>query len=82
MGANHKEESRIEEDGLWAAWYAWQKILAGRADVGLVVAYSKSSEASLYDFYSSQSEPFYQRPIGLDQIMAAGIQAHGASGIH
>jgi acetyl-CoA C-acetyltransferase len=75
MGAHHKEESRVEEDGLWAVWYAWQKLLAGHADVGLVIGYGKPSEASVHDFYASQSEPFYQRPLGLNHLVAAGLQA-------
>src|SRR5271167_2980993 len=33
MGAHHKEESRVEEDGLWGLMYAWQKILSGHARV-------------------------------------------------
>jgi acetyl-CoA C-acetyltransferase len=75
LGAHHKEESRIEEDGLWAALYGTLKIQAGGADVGLIVAYSKSSEADLPAFYSTQTEPFYQRAVGIDQTTAAGLQA-------
>jgi acetyl-CoA C-acetyltransferase len=75
LGAHHKEESRIEEDGLWAALYGALKIQAGGGDVGLIVAYSKSSEADLPAFYSTQTEPFYQRAVGIDQTSAAGLQA-------
>lgn len=41
MGAQGKEESRVEDDGLWSALYAVMKIASGSADVGLVLAYSK-----------------------------------------
>jgi acetyl-CoA C-acetyltransferase len=75
MGAHHKEESRVEEDGLWGALYAATKIAAGAADIGLVIAYSKPSEGDLRSFYASQGEPFYQRPTGFDHLAAAGIQA-------
>lgn len=75
MGAHHKEESRVEEDGLWAAVYGTTKILAGAADVGLIIAYSKPSESDVNAFYSSQVEPFYQRPVGFDHRAASGIQA-------
>src|ERR671914_234725 len=68
LGAHHKEESRIEDDGLWAALYGTLKIQAGGGDVGLIVAYSKSSEADLPAFYSTQTEPFYQRATGIDQV--------------
>jgi acetyl-CoA C-acetyltransferase len=75
LGAHHKEESRIEDDGLWAALYGTLKIQASGGDVGLIVAYSKSSEADLPAFYSTQTEPFYQRATGIDQITASGLQA-------
>jgi acetyl-CoA C-acetyltransferase len=75
MGAHHKEESRVEEDGLWAAVYGTTKIAAGGADVGLIIAYSKPSESDVNVFYSSQCEPFYQRPVGFDHCAASGIQA-------
>ena len=75
LGAHHKEESRIEEDGLWAASYGFAKIAAGAADVGLIVAYSKPSESDINLFYSSQCEPFYQRPVGFDHRAASGLQA-------
>jgi acetyl-CoA C-acetyltransferase len=85
MGAHHKEESRVEEDGLWAALYGATKIASGSADVGLIVAYSKPSESDVSAFYATQCEPFYQRPVGFDHMAASGIQAqqylarHGGS---
>jgi acetyl-CoA C-acetyltransferase len=75
MGAHHKEESRIEEDGIWAAHYGVTKIAAGAAKVGLIIAYSKPSEAEVDKFYSSQVEPFFQRPVGFGQAAACGLQA-------
>jgi acetyl-CoA C-acetyltransferase len=75
MGAHHKEESRVEEDGLWAAVYGATKIASGAADLGLIIAYSKPSEADVSLFYASQCEPFYQRPVGFDQAAASGLQA-------
>jgi acetyl-CoA C-acetyltransferase len=75
MGAHHKEESRIEEDGLWAALYGTTKIAAGAARVGLIIAYSKPSESDINLFYASQCEPFYQRPVGFEHRAASGIQA-------
>jgi acetyl-CoA C-acetyltransferase len=85
MGAHHKEESRVEEDGLWAALYGVTKIASGAADVGLIIAYSKPSESDINAFYASQLEPFYQRPVGFDHRAASGLQAqrylatHGVS---
>lgn len=75
MGAHHKEESRVEEDGLWAALYGVTKIASGAARVGLIIAYSKPSETDVNRFYDTQCEPFYQRPIGFDHRAASGLQA-------
>ncbi|HEX4108784.1 MAG TPA: hypothetical protein VHX88_11655 [Solirubrobacteraceae bacterium] len=75
MGAHHKEESRVEEDGLWAALYAATKIAAGASRVGLVVAYSKPSESDVAAFYATQTEPFCVRPVGFDHRAACGLAA-------
>ena len=75
MGAHHKEESRVEDDGLWAALYAVNKIASGAADIGLVIAYSKPSESDTSKFYSTMADPFCQRPVGLDDVTASGLMA-------
>jgi acetyl-CoA C-acetyltransferase len=76
MGAHHKEESRVEEDGIFGAIYGANKVSCGSADVALVIAYSKPSESSVSAYYSTMSEPFYQRPLGLDHVSAAGLMAN------
>lgn len=75
LGAHHKEEARVEEDGLWAALYGLNKIRSGASRVGLIVAYSKPSESSVDAYWSSQVEPFYQRPVGFGQRAANGLLA-------
>lgn len=73
MGAHHKEESRVEEDGLWALTYGANKIAAGAASIGLIVAYSKPSESVVSNFWADMLEPFTQRPLGLDHESAAAL---------
>ncbi len=75
LGAHHKEEARVEEDGLWAALYGVNKIRSGASRVGLIVAYSKPSESNVDLYWSSQLEPFYQRPVGFGQKAANGLLA-------
>lgn len=75
MGAHHKEESRVEDDGLWAAQYGVAKIASGAAQVGLIIAYSKPSESDVRQFYRTMADPFIQRPVGLDEDSACGLQA-------
>ncbi|MDP9460283.1 MAG: 3-ketoacyl-CoA thiolase [Actinomycetota bacterium] len=76
MGANHKEESRVEEDGLFGAVYGTTKVAAGSAAVALIVAYSKPSESDVSGYYATLTEPFYQRALGLDHLGAAGLMAN------
>ena len=76
MGAHHKEESRVEEDGLFGAVYATTKVACGSASVALVVAYSKPSESDVSAYYAALTEPFYQRALGLDQVSTAGLMAN------
>lgn len=75
LGAHHKEEARVEEDGIYSAMYGVNKIRAGAASVGLIVAYSKPSESIVENYWASQVEPFYQRPVGFSNLAACGIQA-------
>lgn len=75
LGAHHKEEARVEADGLWALQYGVNKIRSGASSVGLIVAYSKPSESVVENYWASQVEPFYQRPVGFSNRAAAGIQA-------
>lgn len=70
LGAHHKEEARVEEDGLWAAQYGVNKIRSGASSLGLIVAYSKPSESNVEAYWASQCEPFYQRPVGFGQRAA------------
>lgn len=75
LGAHHKEEARVEEDGLWGALYGVNKIRSGASSIGLIVAYSKPSESDISLYWSSMVEPFYQRPVGFGQHAALGMQA-------
>lgn len=75
LGAHHKEEARVEADGIWALQYGVNKIRSGASSVGLIVAYSKPSESVVENYWASQVEPFYQRPVGFSHRAAAGIMA-------
>lgn len=75
MGGFLKEESKIEADGIFAAVYAYQRILSGIFDTAMVVGYSKGSECSPAQFTGTMFDPFYSRPVGLDGLTAAALQA-------
>lgn len=68
-------ESHVEQDGAFAAWYAWLKILAGAADTALVAAWSKASEADVDRVSAAQLDPVVLAPLDVDATVSAGLQA-------
>ncbi len=74
-GAFLKDETKVEEDGAFAALYAYLRLRSGTFETALVVAWGKGSEASLPLYTGLIFEPFYQRPLGLEAISAFALQA-------
>ena len=75
MGAHLKEESKVEEDGAYAAMYAYMRLLTDRFDTAVVVGYSKASESSPQTYTGAIGDPFFQRPLGLDGISSNALMA-------
>lgn len=75
-GGYLKSGAKAEEDGALAFMYAFMRVASGHFDTALVVAVTKGSEipplATLTHLYS---EPFFQRPVGIDDVNAAAMQA-------
>ncbi|MFN2613669.1 MAG: lipid-transfer protein [Actinomycetota bacterium] len=69
------EESHIEGDGAWAAYDAWIRIQSGDVDSAIVIAWGKSSEGSLAHVMNATLDPFYESPLGLDDVAIAALQA-------
>jgi acetyl-CoA C-acetyltransferase len=74
MGAFMKEETRVEDDGIFAAIYAYMRIMAGQFDTALVLAYSKGSQVPPYYYSGLSCDPYYQRPLGLETDSLAALQ--------
>jgi acetyl-CoA C-acetyltransferase len=75
MGAHFKEESKVAGDGLLAAIYAFMRVGSGLFSSALVVGYGKSSQSSVIEQTRAMAEPFYLRPLGIDALSAAALQA-------
>ncbi|MCP5493938.1 MAG: thiolase family protein [Leptospiraceae bacterium] len=89
-GAYLKEESKVEEDGAFALFYALCRLATGKFNTALVIGYSKSSESSVEFiknvksqtnpestggwYYFTQMDPFYLRPLGLDNLSYHAMQ--------
>jgi acetyl-CoA C-acetyltransferase len=74
-GAFLKEESKVEDDGAFAALYALMRIASGAFDTALVYGYSKASDSSPQHYSGLIADPFYLRPLGIEAITAAALQA-------
>ncbi len=86
VGAHLKDESKVEEDGALAAYYALMRILAGTHDVALVEAHTQAYTFSPHQISFYTLDPLLDRQVGLlNDVSAAAIQArmymndHGVS---
>jgi len=70
-----KDESKVEEDASFAAFYAWLRILSGAFDTALVVAWGKGSETEMPLYTGLIFDPLYQRPFGLEAVSGFALQA-------
>jgi acetyl-CoA C-acetyltransferase len=89
VGAFMKDESKVEEDGTFALYYALMRILAGNHDVALVEAHTQGSTLNPHQVSYYTLDPLFDRQIGvLNDIAAAALQArmymnrHGVSEKH
>jgi acetyl-CoA C-acetyltransferase len=74
-GAFLKEESKVEDDGAYAASYAFMRIASGACETALVYGYSKGSDSSPQHYSGMIADPLYLRPLGVEAITAAALQA-------
>lgn len=76
VGAFLKDESKVEEDGTFALYYALMRILAGTHDVALVEAHTQGSTFNPHQVSFYTLDPLFDRQIGvLNDVAAAAIQA-------
>jgi acetyl-CoA C-acetyltransferase len=74
-GSYGKNVSTVEGDGTFGALYGAMRIWSGSFGTTLVVAHSKGSEGSPFLITNAMFDPFYHRPLGLDAISSAALQA-------
>jgi len=75
-GAFLKDESKVEEDGTFALYYALMRVLAGTHDIALVAAHTQGSTMNAHQVSCYTLDPQFDRQIGvLNDIAAAALQA-------
>jgi len=80
-GGYLNSEVKVAGDGIQALLYGAARILAGAYDLTLVVAHCKESEGQFHQITSTMFDPYVERPLGLDEHIAAALQARRFLGI-
>ena len=81
LGAHFRCEEKVAQDGAQAVYYAVAAILSGHTDLVLLVGHCKESQAESRNQVTHLSfDPFYTRPLGLDGLTAAALQAQAYLG--
>ncbi len=76
VGAHYRGEEKVSMDGCNALGYAAACILSGHDDVMLVVGHCKESQPESRDMCTNLAfDPFYCRPVGLDNTNLSALQA-------
>jgi acetyl-CoA C-acetyltransferase len=76
VGAFLKDESKVEEDGTFALYYALMRILAGTHDVALVEAHTQGSTLNPHQVSFFTLDPLFDRQVGvLNDVAAAALQS-------
>jgi acetyl-CoA C-acetyltransferase len=76
MGALGMDVTKVASDGSFAFYHAFVSILSGQHDIILIVAYRKESETIKSMVENAAFDPIYLRPLGIDFLMAAAMQAN------
>ena len=75
LGAHGMSEIKVSGDGAKAVHLAIIQILSGRYDIVLVASHRKESMTVRSIIENCGLDPIYARPLGLDYLTAAGMQA-------
>jgi acetyl-CoA acetyltransferase len=76
VGAHYGSEEKVAADGAQGVYYAAATILSGHHDVVLLTGHCKESQAASRNMVTHLAfDPFYTRPVGLDYLCAAALQA-------
>jgi len=76
VGAHYGSEEKVAADGAQGVYYAAATILSNRHDIVLLAGHCKESQSASRNRITHLAfDPFYTRPVGLDYLAAAALQA-------
>ena len=74
-GSYGRDATNVEGDGTLSAFYGLMRTLSGVYDTTLVTTHCKLSEGSPRKLFNQAFDPVYDRPLGMDAISSAALQA-------
>jgi len=74
-GGPGRNDSCVEGDGTFGAFYGLCRILSGSYGTTLVTAYTKGSKSVSHLITNAAFDPIHMRSLGLDMIPACALQA-------
>ena len=76
VGAHFGAEEKVAADGAQGVYYATSVILSGHQDIVLLAGHCKESQPASRNMVTHLAfDPFFTRPVGLDFLVAAALQA-------
>jgi acetyl-CoA C-acetyltransferase len=76
VGAHHRGEEKVAQDGINGLGYAMACILSGHDDVMIYLGHCKESQPESRHMCTNLAyDPFYCRPMGMDFLNTAALQA-------
>lgn len=76
VGAHYQGEEKVAADGAQGVYYAVATVLSGHHDVVLLTGHCKESQPASRNMVTHLAfDPFFTRPVGLDYLAAAALQA-------
>lgn len=80
LGGHFGCEEKVAQQGIQAIYYGLAAIASGHHDVVMLLGHCKESQGKSRNMVTHLAfDPFYTRPIGMDFLAAAGLQAQAYS---
>jgi len=74
-GGYGTDEIKVTDSGATALALAYARFLAGESNLGLVVSWCKASKTDIGSVFRLRGEPFYTRPLGIDDTVSDALFA-------
>ena len=78
-GGYDTDEIKVTDSGATALALAYARVLAGESNLGMVVSWCKTSKTDIGSVFRLRGEPFFTRPLGIDDTVADALFAQAAA---